>query len=1131
MSRPISPTSRSNPTLPSSARAGAGGAGAGSSPALADIESRALQLSHDGEATWHSKGTQLSVAKALMQWRALYLDANDSSPTDKTKVNAAMSGFEHYVHAQNNPELTQHWQELKLTFAEPMDEFDLIGSVAGESVHIPLREVFAAVYWASVDLDAYRTSTHAEECKAEGGKTTEIDVAEKNRQDRLHTLGQSIITMHQEKVRCHLGIRNDLTGTLNGVYPGITFITDIDSYLVSTLKQAVLNELSRAEELENTAILKQWVIEKAMPDRLFEHLQRDGGIGIAAIAIQLSQACKNAGLALNDELRKKITAYVAPHSLPYLRAPTDNHPALCALAELVNYPSKNLPTKLAGALEKIKHWAAKHWRNNASSYQRIHSFLLAAKADIALTENEAVLSVWRRERLSPAQLNEAKEWLSQYLTALTTTKTAPAILSPIAQKALERLNSVALEFSHDKQTALIQNFFALHFASDTADNDTLRNLYQRIFNPSIRRQVFIDDEQLNLWLEHAHDDDTGITNIDVYDLNRLLITAIFQPIKDWSERFYYVMQDIIPFIERGCSADDHYAPLGIQLQLSHSSYPLDLVNQLKYLLQNYQIAHDRPLCSERLLEPTEGWPIFSGYVDNAPCFESLLFSCNARDLCIDDLHLNTMQSANLFASIPTDKMAITFCCLANNQSWQMIEQWLAWAEEQREDILCSLVNHCIHCNNLSSLERLTNYGADLNKVDAQGNTSLHIAAKKAKPTTCQWLIDQGVNIDVRNKKGETALIQALLSNRKKIFDLLIRQGANVQICDKHGKTAFTYALATRRHHSQHYLNDLIEKGLAPSLTDRGPLLYAKGQHPYLAGLIDALLVRQETASSLVQAVIAGDTRSVLCTLMSIPRLVNHQDSRGLSLLYHAAQQGGDMVDLLLEKGANPHLASFNGVTAIQIAAYKNHCRAVKRLYRAGANIESQSASGKTPLMSAAKSGAIQTLKYLLEAGCAINQRDHKGRTALHFAAQYHKVAAAQQLLIHGADCHCQLYQSQETPLLIAAKLGHADMVILLRQRGAKITAKNSHGLDALALAVHHRHDRVICALNTALHKTLIPTADESKVADHSSLGTAKATTGLAPTVSSAQRTRLFSCLPSPRPSTRTAAPPPPRPGR
>lgn len=79
-----------------------------------------------------------------------------------------------------------------------------------------------------------------------------------------------------------------------------------------------------------------------------------------------------------------------------------------------------------------------------------------------------------------------------------------------------------------------------------------------------------------------------------------------------------------------------------------------------------------------------------------------------------------------------------------------------------------------------------------------------------------------------------------------------------------------------------------------------------------------------------------------------------QREYGLTALMRAAWQGQTQwVDVLLARGADPHVTNMDGNNALWLACVSNELACVKRLLRAGLDIDHRNAVGATALMYAA----------------------------------------------------------------------------------------------------------------------------------------------------------------------------------
>ncbi|MEZ4729159.1 MAG: ankyrin repeat domain-containing protein [Caldilineaceae bacterium] len=131
----------------------------------------------------------------------------------------------------------------------------------------------------------------------------------------------------------------------------------------------------------------------------------------------------------------------------------------------------------------------------------------------------------------------------------------------------------------------------------------------------------------------------------------------------------------------------------------------------------------------------------------------------------------------------------------------------------------------------------------------------------------------------------------------------------------------------------------------------------------------------------------------------------------------------DLVDFLLQQGADPNACGTGGYTSLLTAIESEQAAStliVAALLKAGADLQQTGANGWAPLHMAAAYGHVDKAELLIKAGADVNQRTP----------------------IDTAD----------TPLMIAAGAGQAEMVQLLLSHGADPSLRNTVNQTAVAIA-------------------------------------------------------------------------------
>ncbi len=180
--------------------------------------------------------------------------------------------------------------------------------------------------------------------------------------------------------------------------------------------------------------------------------------------------------------------------------------------------------------------------------------------------------------------------------------------------------------------------------------------------------------------------------------------------------------------------------------------------------------------------------------------------------------------------------------------------------------------------------------------------------------------------------------------------------------------------------------------------------------------------------------------------------VNARDKAGMTPLMWAAQNGEDeIVELLLESGADPDARGPSGLTALMRAAYNDHPEIAADLIKHGAELEERSVSAATALAFAAGRGSVASLEVLAKAEADLNTGEKDARTPLWLAAQRGDVNVVRALLKAGADLKAPDRYGRSA-LMSAAAEGHVDVMKLLVKAGADVKARTREGDTALGFA-------------------------------------------------------------------------------
>ena len=123
--------------------------------------------------------------------------------------------------------------------------------------------------------------------------------------------------------------------------------------------------------------------------------------------------------------------------------------------------------------------------------------------------------------------------------------------------------------------------------------------------------------------------------------------------------------------------------------------------------------------------------------------------------------------------------------------------------------------------------------------------------------------------------------------------------------------------------------------------------------------------------------------------------LNTRTEAGESVLAYALKSrvDQDMLELLIENGADLFYSDDEGVSILDFAVTYNNLYMINLLLEKGKDINDVTRkSGFTPLMAAVCYGRYDIFRILLEAGADLNAVERKGMTALDFAKKMRKTS-------------------------------------------------------------------------------------------------------------------------------------------
>ena len=363
-----------------------------------------------------------------------------------------------------------------------------------------------------------------------------------------------------------------------------------------------------------------------------------------------------------------------------------------------------------------------------------------------------------------------------------------------------------------------------------------------------------------------------------------------------------------------------------------------------------------------------------------------------------------------------------------------------------------------------------------NYRDATNVSLLTFAAYHGYSDICDILINKGANIDFQTTDGKTPLMMASFAGHSDLVSLLLEKGADPSVKSQEGKTAYDYAknIDTRAFLIKYYIPKTrpneTSNPVRPKSKKQISQIGTKNDHDVLLLLKassngDLEQVRnllesgynidersQDGLTPLMMACISGQFE-VASYLLSLGASLNSRtpiDSQdesaastfgyygifkdedtffGITPLFLASKTGAsDIVQLLLQKGADVNSITRGGASAIYIACQMGNSEVVKLLLDSKADPNLLTDFGWSPLFVAAYKGHLNTVQLLLDAGVDEN---FPGKTTLIKTT----IKSIGESTLERVE--------QVTALDIASLAGNYDIVELLLRYGADPTLKDS----------------------------------------------------------------------------------------
>ena len=256
-----------------------------------------------------------------------------------------------------------------------------------------------------------------------------------------------------------------------------------------------------------------------------------------------------------------------------------------------------------------------------------------------------------------------------------------------------------------------------------------------------------------------------------------------------------------------------------------------------------------------------------------------------------------------------------------------------------------------------------------------GMTPLLFAARDGRLEAAKVLIDAGADLNAADPNGITPLLMALTNGEIAVAQLLVDRGADPNAVDWYGRRPLWAAVEIRN-------RDLNSRTLEQGIDRAGAMK-----------VIESLLAKGVDVNARVKEF--PPARRHIMGLGSLEWV----DITGQTPFFRAALSADvPVMKLLLQKGADPTITTFNGTSALMVAAGVDWVpaqtfsespatwiEAVKLCLELGLDVNATNQMGLAAIHGAANRGSDDIIELLAKHGAKLDIADKEGRTPITWA--------------------------------------------------------------------------------------------------------------------------------------------------
>nr|AKD28028.1 ankyrin repeat domain protein [Glypta fumiferanae]AKD28030.1 ankyrin repeat domain protein [Glypta fumiferanae] len=213
---------------------------------------------------------------------------------------------------------------------------------------------------------------------------------------------------------------------------------------------------------------------------------------------------------------------------------------------------------------------------------------------------------------------------------------------------------------------------------------------------------------------------------------------------------------------------------------------------------------------------------------------------------------------------------------------------------------------------------------------------------------------------------------------------------------------------------------------------------------------------------LLREALKGKHRTIAKLLLESGSRVNSEyESNNSPLHFAVLSEDAQIVSMLLDRCADVDAKNNYSKTALYLAVVRKNLTIAELLLNKNANVNLSDRLCRSALYRAVEMRNPEMTELLLRRGSYDDSKALDGMNPLYLAIEHKNVRIVEDFLNSGPFVNLTSGKYGETPLHHAATHGNEDIVKLLIDRGANVSARNERGLMPIHLAATAKNDDIV----------------------------------------------------------------------